>query len=104
MSSRVPEQKKPWHDVDPLLPTGFKGGLLPERCKEAMKGPHPKPGEWELNRIREFQEKATQYEKELLAAERTAKEADRECQDLAQIHMERLKKEDPDKDTFRSMN
>lgn len=61
-----------------------------------MKGPHPKPGEVELNRIREFQEKCTQFEKDLLAAGRTEKEAEREAIQLALRNAERLKIEDPE--------
>ena len=59
-----------------------------------MQGPHPKPGECYLNRVREFQEKATQFEQELITAGRSPQDADRECLDLAQAHLDILAERD----------
>jgi hypothetical protein len=84
-------------------PSGFKGGLLPPRYAEAMQGPHPKPGECYLNRVREFQEKATQFEQELIAAGRSPQDADRECLDLAQAHLDILAERDPENFAFTRM-
>jgi len=67
----------------PVRPKGMKGFWIEPGYEEAMKGPHPKPGRNDLNRIREFQEKATQFEKDLLEAGRTGKDAEREAVELA---------------------
>jgi len=69
-----------------------------------MKGPHPKPGRNDLNRIREFQEKATQFENDLLEAGRTEKEAEREAVDLAHKYVRRLEETDPDNYGWRPRN
>jgi hypothetical protein len=92
----MPEQNKPKSsDSKGIFVNNWKKGKLSEKCDETMKGPHPKPGEVQLNRIRESVEKRDQFKKDLLAAGRTEEEAMWESFSLVRAHMERLAKEDP---------
>jgi hypothetical protein len=55
----MPEQKRPRLGGDYVKPKGIKGLLIARRYEESMQGPHPKPGQVELDEVRELQEKCT---------------------------------------------